>query len=292
MPKLINKLIGKGKKKEDSIILPLPGSSRSQEVLASLPLDDTIPTSNIIASAAIVPKQKIGLFELSTNECEKNIDVVAVHGLQGDAFKTWEHDNGSLWLRDFLPADIRTARIMTFGYDSTVAFSKSVARIEDKALELLNHLSAKRSPGTPGGSSKPIVFICHSLGGIVVKKALILAHERSSNVDYQDILVNTRGIAFLGVPHRGSDIAWWAGFAAKLLRNASIGTSTNVALLSDLERGSATLANISSQFIDRASNLIIYTFYETEKLNKVMVCIALCKWGPILFFIANSLIGG
>ena len=273
MPKLINKLIGKRKKQEDSTTLPLPGASRSQEALASLPLDNTIPTLRVTASAANVPKQNIGLFELSTNKFEKNIDIVAVHGLQGDAYKTWEHDNGSLWLRDFLPANVPNARIMTFGYDSTVAFSKSVAKIEDKALELLNHLSAERSPGAPDSPSKPIVFICHSLGGIVVKKALILAHERSSNVDYQDILVNTRGIAFLGVPHRGSDIAWWTGFAAKLLRNASLGTSTNVSLLSDLEKGSANLADISSQFVDRAHNLIIYTFYETEKLNKVMVCI-------------------
>ena len=126
----------------------------------------------VIASTANVPKQKIGLFELSTNECEKNIDIVAVNGLQGDAYKTWEHDNGSLWLQDFLPPDIPNGRIMTFGYDSTVAFSKSVAKIEDKALELLNHLSAKRSPIAPGGPSKPIVFICHSLGGIVVKERL------------------------------------------------------------------------------------------------------------------------
>ena len=169
---------------------------------------------------------------------------------------------------------------MTSGYDSIVAFSKSVTKIDDKALELLNHLSAKLSPVAPGGPSKPTVIICHTLGGIVVKKALIIAHERSSDVDYEDILVNTRGIAFLGVPHRGSDIAWWAGFGAKLLKTASIGTSTNVALLSDLEKGSATLASISSQFVDRARNLIIYTFYETEKLNKVMVRITLCKWGP------------
>lgn len=280
MPKLVDRFIGKGKKKQEPIKLPLPGASRSQEIISSLPLDDTVRTFPDIASAANIPKQNIGLFELSTNECEKKIDVVAVHGLQGDAYKTWEHDNGSLWLRDFLPADIPSARIMTFGYDSTVAFSKSVAKIEDKALELLNHLSAKRSPVAPGGPSKPIVFICHSLGGIVVKKALITAHERSSNADYKDILVHTKGIAFLGVPHQGSDIAWWAGFAAKLLRNASIGTSTNVALLSDLEKGSTTLANISNQFVDRASNLIIYTFYETEKLNKVMVCITLCKWAP------------
>ena len=269
MPKLINKLIGKGKQRENSATLPLPDISSSRGALAGLQLDATIPTSPIPISTKVKPN--IGLFELSTTETEKTIDVVAVHGLQGDAYKTWEHDNGFLWLRDFLPADIPDARIMTFGYDSTVAFSKSVANIEDKALELLNHLSAKRSPAA-GGPSKPIFFISHSLGGIVVKKALILAHERDSNLDYKDILHNTRAIAFLGVPHRGSDSAWWAGFAANLLKNASIGTSTNIALLSDLEKGSTTLANISQQFVDRTQDMIIYTFYETERLRGVMVC--------------------
>ena len=74
------------------------------------------------------------------------------------------------------------------------------------------------------------------------------------------------------MPHRGSDSEWWAGFAANLLNNASIGTSTKIALLSDLEKGSTTLANVSQQFVDRAQNMIIYTFYETEMLHGVMVC--------------------
>ena len=113
---------------------------------------------------------------------------------------------------------------MIFGYDSAVAFSKSVARIEDKALELPNHLSAKRPPATPGAPSKPIVFLCHSLGGIMGKRALILAHERDSNLNYKEILDNTRGIAFMGVPHQGSDSASWASFTANLLKSASIGT--------------------------------------------------------------------
>lgn len=119
----------------------------------------------------------MGLIRLSTNKKEKVIDLVAIHGLQGDAYQTWKHANGSLWFVGFLPTNIPVARIMTFGYDSTVAFNKSVANIEDKALELLHHLSGKRSPVVPGCSSKSIVFICHSLGGIMGKKALILAHE-------------------------------------------------------------------------------------------------------------------
>ena len=257
----IGKWFGKGTKQENSTPFPLLDASSSQ----AASVDDKILATH-------VSKEKLGLFELSTNESEKAIDVVAVHGLQGDAYRTWEHDNGSLWLRDFLPADIPNARIMTFGYDSAVAFSKSVAKIEDKALELLNHLSAKRSPAAPGSPPKPIVFICHSLGGIVVKKALVLAQDCNSNLDYKDISENTKAIAFLGVPHEGSDSAKWAGFAANLLKSASIGISTNTAIVSDLEKGSSTLARISKQFVAKTPDMILFTFYETEKLHGVVVC--------------------
>ena len=223
------------------------------------------PAQNDIISPE---KEKIGLFELSKAETSKKVDVVAVHGLQGDAFKTWECSNGTLWLRDYLPEEIPSARIMTFGYDSTVAFSNSVARIEDKALDLLNRLGAQRDEST---DRRPVVFICHSLGGIVVKKALILAHERSSDPGFKDILINTKAIAFLGVPHKGSDSAWWANFAANALKGASIGLTTNNALVADLRKDSSALSTISKQFIERGRDLSIYTFYERLRLKGVLV---------------------
>lgn len=216
--------------------------------------------SAVMHATFVTPiEEKIGLFELSNHDAEKTVDVVAVHGLQGHAYKTWEHDNGSLWLRDFLPADIAFSRILTFGYDSTVAFSSSVAQLEDKALELLNRLSAKRSGVTcPGSKARPIVFICHSFGGIVVKKALILAHERSTDPEYKDVLDNTKAIAFLSVPHKGSNSAWWADFAASALRGASVGRLTNTELVANLRRDASVLTNVSKQFVDRARSLDIY----------------------------------
>ena len=211
---------------------------------------------------------KIGLFELSTAETFKNVDVVAVHGLQGDAYKTWTHEIGTLWLRDLLPAEIPSARIMTFGYDSALAFSNSVSGIEHKALDLLNRLSAKRNDDT---HRRPIVFICHSLGGIVVKKALILAHERSSYSEFNDILTNTKAIAFLAVPHKGSGTAWWGNFAANALKGASIGLSTNSALVADLRKNSSALTDIQKQSVERIKNLNMYTFYEMLRLHGVLV---------------------
>lgn len=234
----------------------------------------SIPVPNISSPERVLPRERIGLFDLSKDNDGTSIDIVAVHGLQGDAFKTWEHENGSNWLKDFLPADVPLARIMTFGYESSVAFSKSVAKIEDKSLQLLNNLGAKRDGPdmTSVGSQRPIVFICHSLGGILVKKALILAHENLSNTYYKDVVDNTKAIIFLGVPHKGSNSAWWANFAANALKAASIGRTTNTAFVAALRKNSNTLINISKQFVHRAKDLKIYTFYETQRLSGIVVC--------------------
>ena len=234
----------------------------------------SIEVNNFSSPEFVLPREKMGLFDLSKDNDETSIDVVAVHGLQGDAFKTWEHENGSNWLRDFLPADVPSARIMTFGYESSVAFSNSVANIEDKSLQLLNNLGAKRDGlnTTSIGGGRPIVFICHSLGGILVKKALILAHEDLSNTYYKDIADNTKAIIFLGVPHKGSDSAWWANFAANALKAASIGRATNTAFVAALRKNSNTLIDISKQFVHRGKDLKIYTFYETQRLSGVVVC--------------------
>ena len=110
----------------------------------------------------------------------------------------------------------------------------------------------------------------------MAKKALVLAHDSNLNLDYRDISANIKAIAFLGVPHDGSDSTKWGGFAANLLKSVSIGTSTNTAIVSDLEKGSTTLADILHQFGDKACDMIIYMFYETERLHGIMVCS--CRW--------------
>ena len=71
--------------------------------------------------------------------------IIAVHGLCGDPFGTWtEETSGKLWLRDFLPSQVPKTRIMSYGYDSSVAFSKSEIKLGDVAADLLNRLSDER----------------------------------------------------------------------------------------------------------------------------------------------------
>ena len=86
------------------------------------------------------------------------MDIVAVHGLGGDALGTWTSPNCHLWLRDSLPQalenppadyshgtdDSTKARVMTFGYDASVLTEASSQRSFTFAENLLSELKDRR----------------------------------------------------------------------------------------------------------------------------------------------------
>lgn len=78
-----------------------------------------------------------------------------------------------MWLRDSLPGDITTqdkerpiARIMTYGYESTVTQSDDFQNIEDLAIGFYTTLLALVDNQT----ARPILLIAHNLGGLIVKQ--------------------------------------------------------------------------------------------------------------------------
>jgi hypothetical protein len=90
---------------------------------------------------------------------------------------------------------------------------------------------------------------------------LILALEQQHR--YGDILTSTRGIVFLGTPHRGSQLANWTTFSRDIINIAPFGPSVvRKTLLQDLETKSGLLKAISEAFQHRALNIKITSFYE------------------------------
>jgi pimeloyl-ACP methyl ester carboxylesterase len=197
--------------------------------------------------------------------------IIAVHGLGGHWQKTWAAENGKMWLRDFLPTQLSAVNVKaafwSYGYNADVALSAAVTNLDDEAEMLLDRIKGER--GRPEEMARPIIFIAHSLGGILVKKAMIRAQERCEL--YGELLSKIRGIVFLGTPHRGSDVAWWASFPAKLLKALQLGTGTNTAYLDALTRNSKEFSRISQQWVERSKELVIRTFFETERLHGVLV---------------------
>ncbi|KAH6613326.1 hypothetical protein F5144DRAFT_400836 [Chaetomium tenue] len=106
---------------------------------------------------------------------QPQVDIVAVHGLNGSALGTWTTlDSGICWLNDprFLPKYVKNARVLVWGYNasfsSLTGHVPSKDRIHHHAHTLVAHLAADRL--LSGTADKPIIFLCHSLGGIVVKR--------------------------------------------------------------------------------------------------------------------------
>jgi len=72
--------------------------------------------------------------------------IIAVPGLGShaiDAFKSEGGDN--VWLRDFLPNDIPAARVLVYGYDTTITKGDANNSITDLAMAFLDSIRAFRT---------------------------------------------------------------------------------------------------------------------------------------------------
>ncbi|KAL9111404.1 MAG: hypothetical protein Q9187_007923, partial [Circinaria calcarea] len=194
-----------------------------------------------------------------TNPAAPTIDIVAIHGLNpgkaNHGERTWSK-NGVLWLQDegFLPDRFPNARILLFGYNSRVATGTSNAGVMDIATALLNRLRIKRRDDP----QRPIVFLCHSLGGIIVKQALVRAMH---GIAYESIHRSTRAIAFFGTPHRGGNRADLGRILASIAVHLTGSVKNN--FLETLQKNSTGAADIHELFKEQAQGYRIVSFYET-----------------------------
>lgn len=134
--------------------------------------------------------------------------IIAVHGLNprskkdaDHAWDTWRTPagpKGRLWLRDDLPKLVPNARIFLYQYNATVAYGKDQRTFSDKANALLEAIRVEREDN----DSRPILFLGHSMGGLLIKQALINAHN---NDHYKPIKDATKGLAFFATPHHGGN---------------------------------------------------------------------------------------
>ena len=192
-----------------------------------------------------------------------------MHGLNP---KNTEHhaeaawtSQGKLWLKDFLPSSLPHARVLLFGYNANVAFETAAAGVREQAVNLLNHIVSERT----GVKDRPIIFIAHSLGGIVVKRALV---EAKLNDLYRSIREATYGIAFFGTPHQGGNLARLGDIASTIIRSVLRNPSNS--LMEALKKDSAFVESLQSDFQHQLDNYKVLSFYETLPMGKLgLVCV-------------------
>ncbi|KFY17537.1 hypothetical protein V492_00596 [Pseudogymnoascus sp. VKM F-4246] len=233
---------------------------------------------------------------------EAAVDIIAVHGLAGSYSTSWsvEEKDGNQyhWLKEKLPKDIPIARILNFEYDSEWYADPSHVDLDECGAQLLRAIvQDRRHQGElaecPSRRKRPIIFIGHSFGGLVIKQALLYASQthgganvatRGANpsiraAEYRnnlDLLACTAGIIFLGTPHRGSNFSWLA--KAKMRAGSVVGYSTNPDLIDLLNSDSPLLTHVRKAFTrlqhsDKLNNLQLYCYFEQKEMDLVKMVV-------------------
>ncbi|KAI2623191.1 hypothetical protein GGR54DRAFT_629765 [Hypoxylon sp. NC1633] len=226
---------------------------------AELALRSLRNTQKKSSSIPVIPNDDAhGVFGLTTIHepsppTSAAADIVFVHGLGGGSRKTWSYstDGYHYWPQAWLAKDLDFAdiRIHSFGYRSNWAERQSsILNIRDFAESLVGELKNKPTYGEAIGTR--IIFVSHSMGGCVPTDRVHL-------------------MFFLGTPHRGSDLA----AILKRLSTIALGSKPFV---SDLIPESSALRDINDTFRHYASDLRLWSFYETlpappRVLNKIVV---------------------
>ncbi|KFZ16903.1 hypothetical protein V501_02016 [Pseudogymnoascus sp. VKM F-4519 (FW-2642)] len=243
---------------------------------------------------------RIGFTLLSSSEGAGNgpyrVNVLFIHGLRGHPRHTWEDGRGSssnqntatpkkwktfrplfkksvlavdntsgdsaperlFWLEEFLTLDIPEARVWTYGYNADIIGGVFQANNKNSVSQHGRDLAVKLEREIE--NEDPIIFVAHSLGGIVVKDAL-----RRSDICRS----RTKAIIFLGTPHRGSSYAGWGAIASNLAKVAL--QDSNKKIVDTLEANSEVLDNIHEEFktIVHMSSIKIHSFQEARGISGV-----------------------
>ncbi|KAK3306822.1 uncharacterized protein B0T15DRAFT_528350 [Chaetomium strumarium] len=206
------------------------------------------------------PKGPLGLTTLyiPASENPPVADLIFVHGLNGGSHSTWRRGNSAecFWPRAWLPEDdaFRDVRIHTFGYPSGVT-RESIINISDIARSLL--ASVKDSPSMNLKSKQPpLIFVAHSMGGLVVKKAYILG---SREPEFKPVVDRVCSIFFLATPHQGAAIAQTLSRLTAMIGHRPF--------VEDLFPQSPLIQSISEDFPRVCSNIQLFSFYETRPMN-------------------------
>ncbi|KAI5811817.1 hypothetical protein BZA77DRAFT_270912, partial [Pyronema omphalodes] len=183
-------------------------------------------------------------------------DIIAVTGLSAHAFGSWKSPDRAdrMWLRDYLRLEFSDIRVFTWGYYSSIRNEKSTTFITALSRNFLEDVKQVREHETV---SRPLILIGHSLGGLVLQKALVDASKGNSTND-KSFHRSCIGLIFFGVPHQGLN--------PKSIEMLAEGNE-NKHFLRDISTSSQYLVELESDFkichkgMKRST---IVSFYESE----------------------------
>ncbi|KAK8067324.1 hypothetical protein PG997_014071 [Apiospora hydei] len=187
------------------------------------------------------------------------VDIVFVPGLGAHPKECWEEEHFK-WPTDSLAKDFPRSRILLYMYESCWQGAFKVRQFMDNlSMGLLMGLAAHRDKES---EARPIVFIGHSMGGLVIAKAVVLAdfHRKRFPIMFEAIAATI----FFGTPFRGADAASAAYMYATVAEKLDQAIPSK--LLKYMETGNPQLRELVDEFLDRvrqvSPNIAITCFWE------------------------------
>ncbi|PMD14608.1 hypothetical protein NA56DRAFT_610010 [Hyaloscypha hepaticicola] len=222
------------------------------------------PNGKLLAGIGTVENRDNFGLKMVFEEKNSTIDVIAVHGMGGPCEKSWIADNGIFWLHDLLPTTLPGVRIFSYGYHVEAHAQRSIHNsrqlIDDHALDLLNALVTERR--NTKTSQRPIIFVTHCLGGIIVKQVLISSNAAIPACfrEHESIKLSTVGVVFLGTPQRSIN---GASLAELVINMGSTYLNKNAPILGNLFEDSEWLQQQCDQYLPICGDFDNICFYET-----------------------------
>ena len=129
-------------------------------------------------------------------------DVVFIHGLTGDPRKTWTDESGDEFWPCWLEKELERISVYTLGYPASLfeKWAKKEMDMFERAGNVLERFAGN------GIGERPIVFVAHSLGGILTKMILRKSSE-ADDLDWRRVSEATKLVVYLSTPHTGSAMA-------------------------------------------------------------------------------------
>jgi triacylglycerol esterase/lipase EstA (alpha/beta hydrolase family) len=134
--------------------------------------------------------------------------VIFVPGLDGHAYDTWRREARRkeatedvtfwpLWLAE----DLDGISVYTLAYEAPASnWLGTSMPLQHRAVNVMEVLLSE-----PGLKNGPVVFICHSLGGLIVKQILLdLQRQTGRRNEAKDLLNRVTQIVFAATPHTGA----------------------------------------------------------------------------------------
>lgn len=217
-----------------------------------------------------VPATQLGLRVMNPGLVDAAVDIVAVHGLGAIPEITWKDSkSGVNWLSDprMLPSLTPEARILRFGYDSLWLGKEAIrTRLPTIADKLLLVLAREREEDP----MRPLIFIGHCFGGLVIQRALITAKLYPESEIEEAILSSAVGAVFLGTPHRGTGaFSSQSALLAAIAAQSELYPSMEAGVLDAMKAERGELLDVSEDFLKLSARakMRITCFFEQRESN-------------------------